>query len=68
MPELGVELPVSVPERIQREYRLDVYAASEIVSVSNPTIALTTSTPTNKCILLTACCSEQLETFFKTSE
>jgi hypothetical protein len=63
MPELGVELPVSVPERIQREYRLDVYATSEIITVSSETL-LEYCEKLPRTFGCTARCSEQLETLF----
>ena len=69
MPELGVELPVSIPKSIERDYRLDVYATSKVIEVSRETIdsILSSDKPKNHSVLLTARCSEQLETLFRES-
>ena len=69
MPELGVELPVSVPKRISRDYRLDVYATSEVIEIPRKTILDITRECSTSILgaLLTARCSEQLETLFEQS-
>lgn len=69
MPELGVELPVSIPKSIERDYRLDVYATSKVIGVSRETISnILGGELKNKCKLLTARCSGQLETLFRKKE
>ncbi len=66
MPELGVELPVSIPKNIERDYRLDVYATSEVITVPNSELNhIATST---KCTLLSNCVAEQLESLFRKNE
>ena len=69
MPELGVELPVSIPKSIERDYRLDVYATSEVIGVSRETVSkILDGELKNKCKLITARCSEQLETLFENNK
>ena len=69
MPEIGVELPVSIPKSIERDYRLDVYATSEVISVSRETVSkILDGELKNKCKLITARCSEQLEILFENNK
>ena len=70
MPELGIELPVSVPESILRENRLDVYATSKAIHLSREIIAsiLDFDKPTNNSMLLTARCCKKLEALFRSNE
>jgi hypothetical protein len=64
MPELGVELPVSIPHDLPRDYRLDVYSTSEIITVSSETL-LEYCEKLPRTFGGTARCSDQLETLFK---
>ena len=69
MTELGVELPVSIPKSIERDYRLDVYAKSEVIGVSRETVSkILNGELKNKCKLITARCSKQLEILFENNK
>jgi hypothetical protein len=70
MPELGVELPVSIPKSVDRDYRLDVYATREVINVTRESVTgiVLYDKLKNNSMLLTACCSKQLETLFRNNE
>ena len=74
LPLLGVELPLQIPSDMPREYRIDVFSQTEVIPVPKQIIVDVLATescklPTeHECTLLTAHCSEQLETIFRNKQ